>query len=667
MKKKLYKGLIVIVTGMLLFSVVGCTKQQKIATNSERKDATAATIEKNKQVLTALDFANRQDFDDATRGLIAPFKDPIVNQKANFTVFDLNRWGFIKDGIPSPDSVNPSMWRQAQLNMNAGLFKVVDRLYQVRGLDLANMDIIEGNTGLILIDPLTCEETSRAALELYRKTMKSEKPVVAVIFTHSHTDHYGGIHGVVNEADVKSGKVKILAPDKFLEEAVSENVYAGNALSRRVMYAYGAFLEVDPKGQVDAGLGKNMGVGTIGLMAPTDVIKTTGEKRTIDGIEMVFQMAPGTEAPAEFMIYFPQLRTFCAAEDVTHNIHNIYTLRGAQVRDAKVWWKTINESLELFPDAEILIAQHQWPTWGKENVQRLIKGQRDQIKYIHDQSLNLANKGYTMDEIGDMVTLPKSLDQMWFNRGYYGSVNHNARAIYNKYLGYYSGNPAELHQLVPVDQAKKMVEYMGGEQAMMTKAKKDFDEGNYRWVAQVMNYVVFANPSNQDAKNLEADALEQLGYQTENTTWRANYLMGAQELRKGKPQVPAWFGTASPETIRAMTTDMIFDYLGIRINAKAVEGKLITMNFAFTDTKEQYLVVLENSVLVYTPKKQVEDADVTVTMTKADMDKIVSNTSTFASLVSEGKVKLSGTNIKAFDGFDGYFEKFDPDFNIIEP
>ncbi len=667
MKKKFFTVTSFLLVFGLLFTIIGCGNQDKVTTNSQIKDATSITKEKNSQVLKELDFANKQDFEDATRGLIAPFKDPIVNQKANFTVFDLNKWSFIKNDAPSPDSVNPSMWRQAQLNMNAGLFKVTDRLYQVRGLDLANMDIIEGNTGLIIIDPLTCQETAQAALELYRKTMKSTKPVVAVIFTHSHTDHYGGIHGVVNEADAKSGKVKIIAPDKFLEEAVSENVYAGNALSRRVMYAYGSFLEVSPTGQIDAGLGKNMGVGTVGLMAPTDVVKTTGEKRNIDGIDMVFQMAPGTEAPAEFMIYFPQFKTFCAAEDVTHNIHNIYTLRGAQVRDAKVWWKTINESLELFPDAEILIAQHQWPTWGKENVQKLIKGQRDQIKYIHDQSLNLANKGYTMNEIGDMVKLPKALDQMWFNRGYYGSVNHNARAIYNKYLGYYSGNPAELHQLVPEDKAKKMVEYMGGEQEMISKAKKDFDAGNYRWVAEIMNYVVFANPKNQDAKNLEADALEQLGYQTENTTWRSNYLMGAQELRKGKPQIPSWFGTASPETIKAMSADMIFDYLGIRINAKAVDGKLINMNFVFTDTKEQYAVTLENSVLVYTPNKQQKNADVTVTMPKEAIYKIVSNTETFDSLVKSGQIKLSGNNTKAFDDFDSYFENFVPDFNIIEP
>ncbi|MDR2902720.1 MAG: MBL fold metallo-hydrolase [Lactobacillales bacterium] len=631
-----------------------------------RKEATPITVEYNKNFVKNLNFADKQDFADAKRGLIAPFSDPIVNTQKNFTAFDLQRWGFITDEAASPDTVNGSMWRQAQLNMNAGLFKVVDGIYQVRGLDLANMNVIPGNTGLIIVDPLTCEETSRAALKLYRETMKDDRPVVAVIYTHSHTDHYGGVRGVINEKDVISGKVKIIAPDKFLEEAVSENVYAGNALSRRVMFAYGGFLPADSKGQIDAGLGKGLSVGTVGLIAPTDVVKTTGEKRVIDGVEMVFQMAPGTEAPAEFLIYFPKYKALCAAEDATHNIHNIYTLRGAQTRDAKVWWKTLNDTLELFPDAEVVFAQHQWPTWGKENVQKFIKGQRDQIKYIHDQSLNLANKGYTMNEIGDMVKLPKSLDQEWFNRGYYGSINHNARAIYNKYLGYYSGNPAELCQLPPAQKAQKMVEYMGGEKSMIEKAKKDYAAGNYRWVAEAMNYVVFANPNNVDAKNLEADALEQLGYQTENTTWRGNFLQGANELRSGKPVVPPYYGTVSPETVRAMSTDMIFDYLGIKLNAKAVDGKTITLNFNFPDTKEKYVVTLENSVLVYTSNKQLPGADATLSISKEAIDKIVIGTDTFASGIKSGAIKVTG-NAKVLDGFDGYFEKFDPVFNIVTP
>jgi alkyl sulfatase BDS1-like metallo-beta-lactamase superfamily hydrolase len=630
------------------------------------KPATDITIQKNMEVLKQLPFDNKQDFDDAKKGFVATDVTPIKVKDSQYVAWDIAWWSFIKEGDAAPSSVNPSMWRQAQLNMNSGLFKVADKFYQVRGFDLANMNIIEGKTGIIITDPLTCEETSRAGLELYRKTTGVKKPVVAVVYTHSHTDHYGGVRGVIDEKDVKSGKVKVIAPENFLAEAVSENVYAGNALSRRVMYAYGSFLPKNQWGQIDAGLGKNMGVGTIGLIAPNDTVKKTGEKRIVDGIEMVFQMAPGTEAPAEFLIYYPQFKILSAAEDATHNIHNIYTLRGAQTRDAKVWWKTLNETLELFPDAETVIAQHQWPTWGKENVRAFIKGQRDQIKYIHDQSLNLANKGYTMNEIGDMVQLPKSLDQLWYNRGYYGSVNHNARAIYNKYLGYYSGNPSELHQLAPEEQAKKMVEYMGGAKKMIKNAKKDFKEGNYRWVAQVMNYIVFADPANEEAKNLEADALEQLGYQTENTTWRANYLMGAFELRNGKPQLPAVFGTVSPETVRAMSVDMLFDFLGIKINSKAADGKALDINFIFTDVKEKYAVNFENSVLIYTANKQMKDADVTLTMSKETLNQIVIGSTTFEKTIENGSIKVAG-NAKAMDGFDNCFEKFDPEFNIVIP
>lgn len=648
-----------------VFVLVGLSVADSGMAQQNPKPATSHTAQENAQLLKELPFNDRQDFKDASRGLIAPFNAPI-KIGADFVVFDINHWSFITEDKPAPESVNPSLWRQAQINMNHGLFRVVDRFYQIRGMDLANMDIIDGDAGLIIIDPLTCAETAQAGLKFFREQMKNNKPVKAVIYTHSHTDHYGGVRGVIDEKDVKSGKVAVIAPDGFLAEAVSENVYAGNALSRRVMYAYGNFLEYSDKGQVDNGLGKAMGIGTIGLIAPTDIVKQTGEKRRVEGIDMVFQMAPGTEAPAEFLIYFPQFKILSTAEDATHNIHNIYTLRGAQVRDAKVWWKTLNETLGLFPDAEIVIAQHQWPTWGKENAQKLIKGQRDQIKYIHDQSLNLMNKGYTMNEVGDKVKLPKTLDQMWFNRGYYGSVNHNARGIYNRYLGYYSSNPAELWQLPPVDKSKKMVEYMGGEQAIIDKAKKDFEAGNYRWVAEALNYVVFANPDNEEAKNLEADALEQLGYQTENSTWRSNYLQGALELRKGKPKLPAVFGTVSPETIRAMSTDMIFDFLGIKLNTNAVEGKVTNLSFIFPDTKEKYAVTLENAVLVYTSGKQINNPDATITMTREDMNKIVNGSATFESLIKSGGIKLSG-NTNALDGFDNYFEKFDPEFNIVTP
>lgn len=482
------------------------------------KDATDITKQVNAAVLNHLPFADKTDLENANSGFIATLPDVTIKNEKGQVVWTLDPYKFL-EGAEAPATVNPSLWRQAQLNMTNGLFKVTDRIYQIRGFDLSVMSIIEGDTGIIIVDPLTSTETAKAGLDLYYQH-RPKKPVVAVMYTHSHIDHYGGVRGVISEEDVNSGKVKILAPEGFLEEAVSENVYAGNAMSRRALYMYGALLPRGVNGQVDGGLGKTASIGTVTLIPPTDIIKTTGEKRVVDGVEMEFQMAPGTEAPAEMLTYFPQFKALLAAEDATHTLHNLYTLRGAQVRDASKWWKALNEAIERYgAGTEVVFASHHWPTWGNENVIPYLESQRDLYKYIHDQSLRLLNSGYTMTEVAEIMTLPESLSQKWFNRDYYGSVNHDSKAVYQRYLGWYDSNPANLHALPPDEASKKYVEYMGGPAAVTEKAKKSFAEGDYRWVAMVMNNVVFADPTNKEARDLQADALEQLGYQTEDATW----------------------------------------------------------------------------------------------------------------------------------------------------
>lgn len=628
------------------------------------KAATPETAHANAAVLDQLPFANRQDYEDARRGFIATLPDIRIESPDGRTVWELKSYDFLMQS-EAPPSVNPSLWRIARLNMNSGLFKVVDGIYQIRGFDISNMTIVEGKTGLIVIDPLISEEVARAGLELYN-LHRPKKPVRAVIYTHSHVDHYGGVKGVVREADVAAGSVRIYAPEGFLEEAVSENVLAGNAMSRRALYMYGALLPKGPQGQVDSGLGKTTSVGTVGLIPPTDTIRHTGEKLTIDGIEVVFQMAPGTEAPAEMLFYFPQYRALCAAEDATHTLHNLYTIRGAQVRDANKWWKALNRTIELFgAKTDVLFASHHWPTWGNGNVANFIEKQRDMYKYIHDQSLQLLNAGYTMAEIGEMVQLPPPLANEWFNRSYYGTVNHDAKAVYQRYMGWYSGNPAELFPLPPGQAAKKYVEYMGGSAEVIRKARESFRKGEYRWVAQVMNQVVFADPDNREARELEANALEQMGYQAEAATWRNAFLMGAFELRNGVPRIPAT-QSASPDTIRAMTPEMVLDYMAMRLDAKKAEGKHIAINWVLPDIKQLYALRVQNSVLVYTGDEQMPNADATLTMPKAILAEIQLGTTTLDREVSAGSVTVAGNREKVNELL-GMLVRFDPLFNIVTP
>ncbi len=648
------------VFALLFICASSIGSQAQVAT----KPATDETKQANAALLQKLPFADKTDFENANRGFIATVPELTIKDDKGNVVWSLVPYKFL-EAEEAPDTVNPSLWRQAQLNMTNGLFKVTDRIYQIRGFDMSNMSIIEGDTGIIIVDPLISTETAKAGLDLYYQH-RPKKPIVAVIYTHSHVDHYGGVKGVVSEDDVNAGKVKILAPEGFLEEAVSENVFAGNAMSRRAVYMYGIVLSRGVDGQVDGGLGKSGSIGTVTLIPPTDLIGTTGEKMTVDGVEMEFQMAPGTEAPAEMLIYFPQFKALLTAEDATHTLHNLYTLRGAQVRDASKWWKALNKTIDMYgPRTEVVFASHHWPTWGNENIIPYLKSQRDLYKYIHDQSLRLLNSGYTMTEIGEMMALPDSLDQKWYNRGYYGTVNHDSKAVYQRYLGWYDSNPANLYALPPEAASKKYVEFMGGADAVMEKAKASFDAGDYRWVAMVMNHVVFADADNKEARELQADALEQLGYQSESGPWRNEFLMGAYELRNGIPDVVST-QAASPDTIRAMTVEMLLDYMGMRIDGPKAAGKKIGVNWVLPDTNQKYAVELENSVLIYSDGTQLPNPDATLTLSRASMDNIMLGQTTLAKEIENGNATVDGSQEK-LNELLGLIVEFPFWFNIVTP
>ena len=647
-------------------ALAGCFISASSAWAAEApKDATAATQQANNALFNQLPFSDNTDFTNAHKGFIAPLPQDIIKGEQGNTVWDPQQYAFIKEGDKAPDSVNPSLWRQSQLINISGLFEVTEGVYQIRNLDLSNMTIIEGKEGITVVDPLVSAETAKVGMDLYYKN-RGNKPVVAVIYTHSHVDHYGGVRGVVDEADVKSGKVKIYAPAGFMEAAVAENIMAGNVMSRRASYMYGNLLKPDAKGQVGAGLGTTTSAGTVTLIAPTNIIEKDGQKEVIDGLTYDFMLAPGSEAPSEMLWYIEEKKLIESAEDVTHTLHNTYSLRGAKIRDPLAWSKYINAAIERWgADAEVIIAQHHWPTWGNENIVKLMKGQRDMYRYINDQTLRMANKGLTRDEIAAEFTLPESLEKQWASRGYYGSVSHDVKATYVFYLGWFDGNPATLDELPPEQAAKKFVEYMGGADAIMQKAKADYQQGNYRWVAQVTSKIVFADPQNAAARNLEADALEQLGYQAEAGTWRNFYLTGAQELRNGVKKLPTP-NTASPDTVRAMTPEMFFDYLGVHINGVRAGNAKAVFNIDLGKDGGKYKLELENGVLNHTANAQAKDADATITLDRTTLNDIILKKETLKQAMDKGDVKVSGDGAK-LEEMLSYMDTFDFWFNIVTP
>jgi alkyl sulfatase BDS1-like metallo-beta-lactamase superfamily hydrolase len=629
---------------------------------AQSKDAEPATRAANEVFVKTLPFSDRADFDDARRGFVATLPDGVIAGPGGRPAFDTKPYAFLqKDEAPA--TVNPSLWRQAQLNALNGLFEVTGRVYQVRGLDVANMTIIEGDTGLILIDPLLSNETAKAALDLYL-AHRPAKPVAAVIYSHSHADHFGGAKGVMSAEDAASGQVKVIAPDGFMEHAVAENVIAGNAMSRRAQYQFGSALPVGERAQIDTGLGKALSKGTISLIPPNDVIRQAYETRTIDGVEIEFHLVPGSEAPAEMIMYFPQFRLLNMAEDATHNMHNLYTIRGAEIRDGRLWSRYIGEAIERYGDkTDAVIAQHHWPIWGNARIVAFLKKQRDLYKFIHDQSVRLLNHGLTPTEIAEQLKLPPSLANDWASRGYYGTLSHNAKAVYQFYLGWYDANPADLNPLPRAEAAKKQVDYMGGAEAVLKRARDDFAAGQYRWVASVTSQLVFADPLNKDARNLGADALEQLGYQSEAATWRNAYLLGAQELRGG---VPTPQGGANAELLKGVSIDLAFDFLGVRLNAAKAEGKTIVINWTFTDLNQSYVMNLENSALTHTAGKRSDNADVSVALTRATLDAITLKQRSFLGSIATGDVAISGNPLKLRELF-GLLDEFSPGFEIVEP
>ncbi len=628
------------------------------------KPATPATRSANAALAARLPLDHRGDHELAKAGFVAPPKGPVLHE-LGFPIWDLDDFAFCTG--PAPDSVNPSLWRHAQLNLYAGLFHVAERIWQVRGLDISNITFVAGETGWIVIDPLTTAETARAAIDLLH-THVEPRPVVAVIYTHSHVDHFGGVDGVVDEASVASGSVPIIAPEGFLHAAISENVFAGSAMLRRASYMYGPLLPRGPLGHVDAGLGKGVpALGTGGLIAPTDDIRQTGETRLIDGVEILFQLTPETEAPAEMNFFFPQFRALCMAENCSSNLHNLYTLRGAQVRDALAWSRYIDEAVRLFGDeTDVVFLSHQWPRFGRLEAIEYMRDQRDVYRWLHDETLRLANQGLTMNEIAEDLELPTGLEHCFSARGYYGSVNHNAKAVYQRYLGWFDGNPAHLHPLPPVEAARRYVEFMGGADTVLGRARASFDEGDYRWVVEVVNHVVFADPGNEAARLLQADALEQLGYQAESGPWRGFYLTGAQELRHGVADLGEG-SPLSPHIVRAMSVELLLDYIAIRLHGPRIGELAARLGLHVTDRDEHHEIELRNGTLHHHPVVEfTPDVEARLTLGHPALVELALGQNLLAPFVELGSVTIAGDHT-LFETLFANLDVFRSWFPIVEP
>jgi alkyl sulfatase BDS1-like metallo-beta-lactamase superfamily hydrolase len=619
---------------------------------SDRKDATAATRAAQAKVAAGLPEDDGADMARATRGFIGTIPDATVGG-----AWSLAPFAFL-EGEPPP-TANPSLWRQARLNALHGLFEVTPGVYQARGFDLSNITFIEGERGFIVIDPLISAEPAAAALALMR-SHRGDKPVTGVIYTHSHVDHYGGVRGVISDADIADG-LEIVAPEGFLAAAVSENVLLGNAMGRRATYMYGALLPRDAKGHIDCGLGKAVSLGSVSLVPPTRSIRATGERLVMDGVEILFQVTPDTEAPAEMNFFFPKSGALCMAENCTCHLHNIYTPRGAQVRDARAWSHYIDEARGMFAGrTEVLFASHHWPRWRAEAADLFLRQQRDLYKFIHDQTLRLANHGLVASEIAEVLDLPPGLKSEWHTRGYYGTLNHNAKAVYQRYLGWFDGNPAHLHGHPPAAAGRRYVDLAGGADALLAKARAAFDAGDYRWVAEVVNHLVFADPANAEARDLQADALEQLGYQAESGPWRDFYLTGAMELRNPRPPAAQPRQGATGQ-LRALPADSLLDSLSVRLNGERAGTREIAVTLHFTDVGETFAVSVENAVLHHRPG----EAGPGVGLTRGDLADLVTGAATLEAAMAAGRVSGAGAEplgelLSLLDRFDFWFEIVTP-------
>jgi alkyl sulfatase BDS1-like metallo-beta-lactamase superfamily hydrolase len=647
----------------LLVLVFGLGSHTLVAQPLPPAQPSEATRQFQAQQRASLPFEDERDFEESQRGFIAaPDYRQILGPGGNI-VWDMERYDFLLNG-QDYDSIHPSLQRQALLNMNYGLYEVVpDFIYQIRGFDLANMTLIRGDTGWILFDVLLTRETAQAAL-LFANQQLGERPVRAVVYSHSHIDHFGGVRGVLDEGEVLAGRAQVYAPSGFMEEAISENVYAGNAMSRRAGYQYGNFLPSNPYGQVDSAIGKALARGTSGLIAPTIVITEDFEEHVIDGIRIVFQNTPGTEAPSEMNAWFPDSKVFWAAENITATIHNIYTLRGALVRDALEWSRQINEALYRFGrEAEVLVSSHNWPRWGNDRVQEIMRTQRDAYANLNNQVLNLANQGVTINQIHNHYQVPQSLQQQWSVRQYHGSEFHNSRAVINRYLGYWDGNPATLAPLSPEDSAPLYVEMMGGAATILPRAQILYQAGEYRLAMEILNKLVYAEPDNQAAKNLLADNFDQLGYQYESSSMRNAFLSAARELRNGVSQIPP-ARSNSPDLARAMTTSQWWDAVGTRVDSSRADGIRFTINFVTPDTNESYVIEMSGATLTNIAGYTADNADATITMNRSDLDAVIMGQASLAEQLLAGNGSVQG-NAAVLQQLASVLVEFDPAFEIM--
>ncbi|MFZ5670176.1 MAG: alkyl/aryl-sulfatase [Pseudomonadota bacterium] len=621
--------------------------------------ASPATVRAQAALRDSLPFEDRQDFDFASRGFLGSRSDPIIRRADGVVAWDLTAYDFLQG--EAPDTVNPSLWRQAQLLSRSGLFQVSDTIWQVRGFDISNITFVRGETGWIVIDPLTTAEVARAAYDLVTEKL-GPRPVVAVIYTHSHTDHFGGVKGIVSQADVDAGRVQVIAPQGFLEEAVSENVIAGVAMSRRATYQFGTGLVPGAAGQVGSGIGKGISRGTLTLIAPTRTIAATGETLTVDGVRIEFQVTPGTEAPAEMNFYFPDLRILCMAENANATMHNVLTPRGALVRDARAWAGYLSESLRLFGDrTDVMFTSHGWPRFGGEVVRGYLADHRDAYKFLHDQTVRLMNQGYVGEEIADRLALPPVLARQWFNRGYYGTMSFNSRAVYQRYMGWYDANPAHLAALPPADEAGRYVAAMGGADRVVALAAAAHDKGDDRWAATLLNNVVLSEPENREAREALSRVYDQMGYRAESSLWRNMYLSGAAELRGGVRAGPS---AGSVDMIANLPTPMIFDLMAVRLNPDKVGDAELRVVFAFPERNERYLVQVRHGVLTAEPVAEGAKADATLTLPRPLLLASMFTGASLTPKVMSGEAKVQG-NPLALQKLVGWFDRPAGDFPIV--
>jgi alkyl sulfatase BDS1-like metallo-beta-lactamase superfamily hydrolase len=604
----------------------------------------------------------RDDFEEARRGLIAPFDPPRVEDENGRVVWELESYDFLES--ESPPTANPSLWRQSQLCRIAGLFELAPGFFQLRGFDLSNMHVVEGRDGIVVIAPLVSAETAAAALALYREH-RGDRPVTGLIYTHSHVDHFGGAKGVLSPEEIEARRVPILAPAGFLHHAVSENVFAGTAMARRAGYMYGALLERGPGGQIGSGLGQTTSLGTITLIPPNLDVVETGQEELVDGVRMRFQLTPGTEAPAEMNIHFPDARVLCIADNAARSMHNILTPRGALVRDPRVWAHYLDEAIELFgEDSDVLFSGHHWPLWGGAQIADYLAKQRDLYTYLHDQTLRLLNQGHTGPEIAELIELPPSLAKEWHCREYYGSISHNTKAIYQRYMGWFDGNPAHLWEHPPVEQAKRYVEFMGGGEAVLEKARASFAAGDYRWVAEVVNHLVFAEPENREARELQAEALGQLGHGAENASWRNFFLMGAKELREGTSGTPT--SAAPPDVIAHLTVSQLLDAMAIRLNGPRAAEQHLRIDWRVSDPDEQHAITVRNAVLRHKPGSHGNEADATLLVEREALNQLLLKTADIGELAESGRLRVEGDGVKIGELL-GLLDEPDPGFAIVTP